>query len=295
MEKFSIHEHENALSNFHCLFVKDISRAVTPHFHDYYQMHFVPAGELFQVRNGLEERLCAGEAVLMPPLMEHHVVPDRPWVPYYAVSFQPSFLPREVMDGMLGEYLQMKRGDLLIRREKIVFSGGESMQVARLIEMMLRELENGRLSYATTLQGLIIALIGCAMRAEWQDSGMSVSNEGIEERRRRILEFVEEMRLAPERQVSVEEAAHGLAMSRAQFCKAFLEVTGTSYAKYRNHLRVDYAARLLHERRYSLDYIAETCGFREYSSFYRNFVALIGIAPADYRKLRIDRRDPKDE
>ena len=59
-------------------------------------------------------------------------------------------------------------------------------------------------------------------------------------------------------------------------------------------LRIDRAARLLNERRGTLDDIAEACGYREYSSFYRNFIATIGVSPTDYRKLTVDRRDPKD-
>ena len=43
------------------------------------------------------------------------------------------------------------------------------------------------------------------------------------------------------------------------------------------------------------DYIDEACGYREYSSVYRNFIAQSGISPTDYRKITIDRRDPKDE
>ncbi|MDO4564288.1 MAG: AraC family transcriptional regulator [Clostridia bacterium] len=294
MKKYLIGDHEFALKEFHVLEGKNTPRVYTSHFHDFYQIMFVSKGTLRHSRCGIIEELNANDAILLPPLMEHHIDGEQGWAPYYAVSFKLPFLPLEVLSGITGEYLQSKRNQTAEQIHKITFSEEDAKRITAMLKVMLRELRERQIFYTATLQGMLVSLLVDVMRAEWKADEFSF-NEGFEEKRKRILSFTAQMREQLKKTMSSEEAARECAMSRAQFCKAFQEVTGTSYGKYRNSLRMDYAAKLLNENRYTLEYIAQECGFKEYSSFYRSFVNTLGVSPTDYRKLRIDRRAPQDE
>lgn len=282
------------MKEFHVLEVKNTSRALTPHFHDFYQIMFVAKGKVRHSRCGIIEEMNANDAILLPPLMEHHIDGVQGWAPYYAVSFKLPFLPLEVLSGIAGEYLQSKRNLSAEQLHKITFSDEDAKRITAMLIKMLQELRERQFFYTAKLQGMLVSLIVDVMRAEWSADD-SPFDEGFEEKRTRILSFTAQMREQLKKTISSEEAARECAMSRAQFCKAFQEVTGSSYGKYRNSLRMDYAAKLLNENRYTLEYIAQECGFKEYSSFYRSFVNTLGVSPTDYRKLRIDRRGPQDE
>ena len=54
---------------------------------------------------------------------------------------------------------------------------------------------------------------------------------------------------------------------------------------YLNHLRVEYAVRLMHEKpNLSMDGIGKEAGFNSRSTFYRAFFKEFGMTPAQYLK-----------
>lgn len=59
----------------------------------------------------------------------------------------------------------------------------------------------------------------------------------------------------------------------------------TSFNKYINGLRIEYACELLkEERKLSMEELAYECGFNSKVSFYRNFKNVTGVTPSEYRK-----------
>jgi AraC-like DNA-binding protein len=53
-------------------------------------------------------------------------------------------------------------------------------------------------------------------------------------------------------------------------------------------LRLERAADLL-DGRASIAAIAQTCGYSDHSAFTRQFRAVVGVTPRDYRRLRAQR------
>jgi AraC-like DNA-binding protein len=50
-------------------------------------------------------------------------------------------------------------------------------------------------------------------------------------------------------------------------------------------VRIEAAIRLLLERERSIADIAYACGYADHSAFSRQFKAVVGISPTDYRRL----------
>lgn len=96
----------------------------------------------------------------------------------------------------------------------------------------------------------------------------------------RMLAFIEEHAITPFR---LEElAAHvGLSVSRA--VHLFKECYGKTIVQYTHEVRLAAAEERIKYSSMTLEQIADTCGFGNYSYFYRVFRKKFGVSPAVYR------------
>ncbi len=294
MREYQLADYENALSNFHIIKRdNDIARARALHFHDYYQVYYVLEGELTHRVGEAVGRLAAGDTALIPPLHAHCIERSTNAV-FYSVSFQTTFLPREIADGMLGEFLLAMRASGCAQ-PRLLLPQPASEQAARILSAMLLEFQQHDIAYVNVLQGLLSALLALLRRTDDALPAGTADAKKLEEKRLRILACTERIKSDLTAHTSLEEEARLCLMSRAQFCKAFQEITGTSFVRYRTRLRIDLAARMLREDARPIEQIAAQCGFQEYSSFYRSFLENIGTSPAGYRKLGSSRKSPIQE
>jgi len=99
----------------------------------------------------------------------------------------------------------------------------------------------------------------------------------------RVLDFVD-ANIALD--LSVPQLATVAGMSPYYFCRSFKQSTGTTPHRYVLHRRIEQAKRLLGDGAGSLLDIAQQIGFTDQSQFTRIFHKMVGITPAEYRKLR---------
>ncbi len=76
-------------------------------------------------------------------------------------------------------------------------------------------------------------------------------------------------------------------ISKDYFSRIFRNVTGMNYSKWLNMIRLEKATELLADREKTLTEIAMLSGFQSISSFNRVFHAEKGMAPGEYRALRM--------
>ncbi len=76
-------------------------------------------------------------------------------------------------------------------------------------------------------------------------------------------------------------------ISKDYFSRTFRSVTGMNYSKWLNMIRLEKATELLADREKTLTEVAMLSGFQSISSFNRVFRAEKGMAPGEYRTLRI--------
>ncbi|MDQ8203325.1 AraC family transcriptional regulator [Pelagicoccus sp. SDUM812003] len=82
-----------------------------------------------------------------------------------------------------------------------------------------------------------------------------------------------------------DEAALAVGLEPEAFSRFFRCVSGTTFVDYLANLRVRHAATLLGSRRgLSLREVAERSGFRNLSTFHRQFKRKLGTTPSAYRK-----------
>ena len=76
-------------------------------------------------------------------------------------------------------------------------------------------------------------------------------------------------------------------ISKDYFSRIFRSVTGMNYSKWLNMIRLEKATELLADKEKTLTEVAMLSGFQSISSFNRVFRAEKGMAPGEYRALRM--------
>lgn len=85
-------------------------------------------------------------------------------------------------------------------------------------------------------------------------------------------------------ELTVEKLSESVAMSPRNFARVFVRELRITPAKYITKLRVENACRYLIETQFSSDEIASRCGLKNAENLRRQFLNLLEITPAQYRK-----------
>lgn len=87
--------------------------------------------------------------------------------------------------------------------------------------------------------------------------------------------------------LDLAEAAELVQMTPQHLSSLFHEVTGMSFVKYYNSLRINRAAWLLVHSDLDIHTIAHNCGYESTSYFIRTFRDVVEKTPLQYRKEAI--------
>ncbi|WP_193608928.1 GlxA family transcriptional regulator [Nocardioides lijunqiniae] len=87
-----------------------------------------------------------------------------------------------------------------------------------------------------------------------------------------------------DQRLSVDDLAARARMSRRNFTRRFAEATGTTPARWVLARRLDRARGLLETTTWSVDRIAQECGFSGAVTFRQNFAATYSTTPTSYRQ-----------
>lgn len=132
------------------------------------------------------------------------------------------------------------------------------------------------------IESLSISLAVALVISLTTGASASLSNGLTSERMVRVTDYVE---ANLERQITLAELSSVAALSQFHFCRSFRMSAGVSPLSYVRQLRLAKAKRMLRERRYSLAFVADDCGFASQSHFTTAFKSATGTTPGGYRSL----------
>lgn len=98
----------------------------------------------------------------------------------------------------------------------------------------------------------------------------------------RLLEFLQNNY---SKELSLEEAARRLGVSKYYFTRVFRSRMGQTFSEYLTYLRIRSAEELLKNRDVSVADVCAACGYDSVSSFNRNFRKLKGCSPTEFRQF----------
>lgn len=86
-----------------------------------------------------------------------------------------------------------------------------------------------------------------------------------------------------DKEISLDEVARSVHLSRYAFCRYFKKITNKSFVNYLNEFRVKSACKFLLQYDYTISQIGFLCGFNNLSNFNRQFKKLMHCTPSEYR------------
>jgi AraC-like DNA-binding protein len=108
--------------------------------------------------------------------------------------------------------------------------------------------------------------------------------EATREDERRISQICDHIQRHTDQRLSLSSVARMVHMSSSSLSRFFKRVTGRTFNRYLNELRVGQACRQLIETDHTVAEICYACGFHNLANFNRRFRQIKGVTPTDYRE-----------
>jgi AraC-like DNA-binding protein len=260
--------------------------------HDYFELLYVCSGSvIYQVR----DQLCpleTGDLFVMGSTLLHRIARYRtPGMKAAVLYFAPNLLGVTGAPGEHMEYLM----PFLVQEPgfpHVVPAGsGIPGQVFDLMTRGYRELpaasNRARLSVKTYLRMILVLLVN--HYSQWR------GGEAVFERQHtdlaRLQPLFDYIEAHFHEQITVDDAAAILHMSKSSFMRFFKDVTGQSLIGYLNRFRVAKAEVLLAETDLSVLDVSLKAGFCDQSYFGLVFRKLLHVTPREYKsRIRQARR-----
>ncbi|WP_017811207.1 AraC family transcriptional regulator [Paenibacillus shenyangensis] len=248
------------------------------HSHLQYEIYYFHEGICTYIIGEHSYHLRPGDVLLMHGRTLHrpHPEPDHPYV-RSTLHFDPT---------LLHEYIRPEHiGGLLLPFEQ---SGNRRISLSREeqpeLEQLLAQLallpleEQGRVSFRFILKLCeLLSMLASRCQEEQTDSNRA----GKELYVQHILDYIETRYM---HEITLEQIAEHLHLSRAYITSLFKEWTGMTIFKYLYHRRISQARLLLHyQRELSITEISRLSGFKQLPHFSRVFKEIVGCSPESYR------------
>lgn len=169
--------------------------------------------------------------------------------------------------------------EALNRRSPVIeLSAASAQKINNNFSMICRLLENVTVYTDFELANRIFFILTLLV-----SENMKIESRCDTSDRRIVDRAMEYMRNHYSEQITVEEIADKMFMSRPHFSVVFKRLCGYSPHEYLTILRIEEAKRLLTEADMSVSEIAERTGFLSSSAFAHVFLKKVGVSPMKYR------------
>ena len=235
--------------------------AYPPHLHRAVEFVRLLSGDAVATLNGVSYTMRPGDFILVFPDVIHG----------YTVSGEVEvekliFLPEEVST------LDAVFTDRLPALPHITENRQEKTTIPALTDEIFAQYEASspavRKAYLALLSGKLLEVSGLTRR------------ESV--RRDATYAILDYCRLHYRENISLQSVADALFFSRSYVSHIFCEKLNIHFCKYLNDLRLEAAIPLLLSGNFSVEEVAERCGFSSPRSFYRTFSDYTGATPKQY-------------
>ncbi len=254
-------------------------KKVDLHSHDYYEFYFFLEGNV-SIRIRKEQfELKFGDIVVIPPGYAHQAVIHDAEIPYRRFVFWISrdfflhLLELSADYGYLIRYV-LENQRFVFHNDRVVFNGVQSR-----IFSLLEELHAERFAREARISLCVSDLILHLNRVMYEKTHLQSGGEE-QSLYLRILDYIEEH---VEEELSLDHLAAVFFVSKYHIAHIFKDNLGISVHQYvlKKRLALCRGEILSGE---NITEVCLSCGFQDYSSFYRAFKKEYGMSPREFRE-----------
>lgn len=218
------------------------------------------------------------------PLSPSHGVAISPCQAHNYISLDPTepsvFLTLYIRPAWFLEANRQVNGSLRFGRSQVEVTGPIERLVRQTAIALVQDADDDRIS------GNLHELTQVGFDQSWQwTGGPSLTGCCARTRDFRVRTSVRLMHERLDDHLALDEIAREAGLSRPHFYKLFREQVGVPPNMYLNTLRMEAAISRLTAGQAAVTDIGLDLGFASQASFTRFFIANVGIAPSDYRRV----------
>lgn len=281
--KFMLSYYRDAAEGLHVQRIHSSVEAQKPHTHAYFQIYYVAQGELEHHLDNSSAVLSRGDMFIIPPSVMHRIR-IRGDVQFYTFSFMPEIFGEPgacsaMAIHFLRELEQRAATDI---RPAVSTSLEDTLHIENLFKQMLsvfKTKEPGSNALLRAYGNLLVTLLAKNYYESIPDNFFPALKNNKQAVLRGI-SYIEQNYADP---LSLESVARYCAMSRSSFSALFSKVAGKTFQRYLNDCRIQHACDYI-RRGYLITGIYGLCGYRDFSTFYRNFKKITGQSPEQFKQ-----------
>ncbi len=281
IKKFVLSYYSNATEDFHIKEITKPQEALSLHNHEYYQIYYVKSGSLIHYLEKLSAELKAKDVSIIPPNMPHYVKTKAKDLCFYSISFTPHYIVEIIKSNKLAADFLHCINDLLNNKvePKLTLRLEDIALADALVLKIMQEFSSNNTSRDVIIKSslsLLLSIFACAYFDERFENVRFVSERDA------ILHCLGYIKNHLSEQMTLSEMAKRTAMSKSSFCKNFRKITGESFNNYLTREKVESAATLIKSGKLVFEAAMEL-GYKDTSTFYRNFKKHFGVSPKEYK------------
>ncbi len=282
IKNFILSYYSNATEGVHIQKVTNSAVAQKPHTHEYFQVFYVIEGRLTHYVGETSSTLFRGDMTIIPPNKQHHIAPTDDGTAFYSFSFMPSIFEEATQSDtiaikFLGQLNSISENAI---HPKITLPNEDLLYIDTIMESIYKEFNKQSIGSKEIIKASTVILLTIFARTYFESIKGSMPDR-FDNLNQYVLHCIKYIEANLHEDLSLSEMAKRSAMSKSSFCNAFLEITGKPFKKYLNIKRIEYAISLI-KKGHQLTTIYRLCGYKDYSTFIRNFKKVMGATPSQY-------------
>ena len=281
IKKFVLSYYSNATEDFHIKEITKPKEALYLHSHEYYQIYYLKSGKLIHHLEKSSAELKARDVFIIPPNLPHYIETVSSDVRFYSISFMPCYISENLKENkFVADFIHCVNDlsaegvepSITLRSEDIVLADA-------LVDKIMQEFSREMMGKDALIKSSLSLLLSVFARAYL---GSRLENMRFASQREAILHCLGYLKNHLSEQITLKEMAKRAAMSKSSFCESFRKITGETFGSYLNRERVEAAAGLIKSGKLVFEAATEV-GYRDASTFYRNFKKHFGVSPNEYK------------
>ncbi len=249
-------------------FVENTTKNTACQFHATYELCFFSAGNRTYIANEQVYDAKPYSFIIVPPFVQHSTCGTEA-ATRTVVYFNRAFLEDYFSENFIDELLAGLSAPLFAQ----TYSEGD---FPCLVEALKIAYFQHRKANAALYLGQLLQAVKSAKQLPAKQKSETVQNTVT-----RALKYIENKFETLE---NLQEIANELRVSLSYLEASFRKSTGISLMQYVIKTRINYAAKLLLEKKKSITEIALICGFNSATHFSNTFKKHTGVSPRAYRK-----------
>lgn len=254
------------------------SEVLQLHSHSFYELIYCESGDIQYLIADKRYHIHAGDIIMVPPGISHRpVFYDTMTEPYSRIVV---WLSTEFMNMLSSTCSQETLAQIHAQEHFLLRTEGSPYKyLADFFQTNLYEAEAKNPLWEFSLYGNTTALIAHISRALISTGGYfpREKREDID----RIISYIEKNYAA---KITLEDTARHFHISTSTLTKLFYNRLQISFYHFVTQRRLIHSKIQIEEGN-SMEEVALSCGFCDYSAFYRAFKKEYGVSPREYRKI----------